>query len=149
MLTFHLALIQRVLAASFPEPLPKAQLKLLTILDSFLLVLNFAYNQSLTSLPTLEALERQRHHLHSIVNDADGSDVLNLLVGPHVLAMGKCWNAVVWFRLELTRLQYFTVACATLYCLAACREKGQAETDAEQKQNLRTLERDYLSILDA
>jgi hypothetical protein len=41
------------------------------------------------------------------------------------------------------------VACATLYCLAACREKGQLETDPEQKQNLRTLERDYLSILDA
>lgn len=40
------------------------------------------------------------------------------------------------------------VACTTLYCLATCREKGQAETDADQKQNIRTLERDYLSILD-
>lgn len=41
------------------------------------------------------------------------------------------------------------VACATLYCLAACREKGETEVDPEQKQNIRTLERDYLSILDA
>lgn len=80
---------QRVIAASLPEPLPKAQLRLLSILDAFLLALNFAYNQSLSSLPTIESLERQRHHLHSIVNDADSSEILNLLVGPHVLAMGE------------------------------------------------------------
>ncbi|KAK9894629.1 hypothetical protein P389DRAFT_173709 [Cystobasidium minutum MCA 4210] len=118
----------RVIAASYPEPLPKAQLRLLSSLDSFLLALNFAYNQSLTALPSIEALERQRHQLHSIVNDADSSDLLNLLVGPHVLAMASC---------------------AALYCLAACQEKGETETDADQKQNIRTLERDYLSILDA
>lgn len=131
------------------ERLPSAQLRLLSLLDSFLLTLNFAYNQFPGSLPSLEALERQRHHLYAIVNDADSSDLLRLLVGPHVLAMGECDTSWSYSVTRLLIWSCFEAACISLYCLAACREIVEAEQDADKKVNIKTLERDYLSILDA
>lgn len=116
--------------------LPPKQIRLLAVLDSFLLLLNFLYNQSPESLPQAELLDRQRYYLSCIVAESESSGLAGLLVGPHVYALS---------------------AIATIYCLAACRDLAHSPppqdsphaNDPAYKPAILSLQRDFLAILDS
>lgn len=116
--------------------LPPKQVRLLAVLDSFLLLLNFLYNQSPGQLPQAELLDRQRYYLSCIVAESESSGLAGLLVGPHVYALS---------------------AVATIYCLAACRDLAHSpphpdsphSSDPAYKPAILSLQRDFLAILDS
>ena len=67
------------------------------MLNSYLHSLNFMYNQNGQSPLPLEELEKQARHLRHIVNEMDSSGASQLLVGPHICAMGE--SAVALYML--------------------------------------------------
>ena len=120
------------------------------MLNSYLHSLNFMYNQNgQTPLP-LEELEKQARHLHHIVNEMDSSGASQLLLGPHVSAMGEFTNAL-YIQAGSVADVGCTAACATIYCLALVREllaETAGQPGDDRTQRMQALQREFLSILD-
>ena len=97
----------------------------------------------------MTSLRQQRDNIHCLVDDCEPGGALSLMIGPHLLAIGKD-GFVTKPKTTLTAAPHIA-SVATVYCSSVCREMAYkvALQDHRIRSDWHDLQQEYLSILDS